>query len=871
MPSRRVTSAFLLFCLVTSMVLAACDDNTQPAKNATPAVATSTAVADNIKPNNTSIPEATAPVPELHSPTPEPPTADPPTPTAQTVGEPGCPSAQLTNSPPDGLSDALFPTLGNAGYNVQHYALDISVDVDNNVISGTATLDVRALKDLAAFNLDLTGLEIGSLEVNSQDATYKRTGSELTITPRTPIGSGQSFTVKVRYGGQPASATMPGSPTQGWQNITGGTLVAGEPEGASTWYPVNEHPCDKATYTLRITVPKPYVVAATGHEVNVTDNGGTSTYLTEMRDPAASYLVTINIGRYDKVTQQGPDGLEIRHYFPKDLSDSIRALFDSTPEMIEFLSSKFGPYPFEVYGGIVVDTDLGFALETQTMSMFGTDLGTRNATSEETLLHELAHQWFGDAVSLQQWKDVWLNEGFATYAQWLWLEHKEGRAAYDERIIAMHRLVQDAGGIAPGKPDADTLFNPGVYLRGGLTLHALRMKVGDNVFFRTLKTYFATYKYGNASTADFIAVAEKESGQDLSELFNSWLYADKIPALPAENQGGGGGRAAATLPQLAQGWTKTKPGGDTACARGTAYSFWVRPGKVNKLLLYFEGGGGCWDARSCAPGSKFFNDATGDYDNPASLDGVFDLSNASNPFKDYYMVFVPYCTGDVHMGNNIKTYKADDGTELTIYHKGYVNSSAAVDWAYDHFDGPEQVFVAGCSAGSIGSIVFAPRVIQHYPSSQVLQLGDSEAFVFDHPVDLESTYKAHENFPNWIPGVEAIQPGRFTMSTFYSAIAAFYPNNSFAQYNTGHDFVQQGFYIANLRPQGTPVPWESALQSSLAEIHSASPNFHSYTSAGNEHCITPTDRFYTEQVGGVAFRDWVSDMANGNTPGDIKP
>lgn len=872
MTRQRSTSRIILAVLITSLVLAACDDS-QPAPTPPPTQATSTPAQATVEtaPSAATPPPATNTSAPANTPTPAP---APPTPTPEPAGAPGCTPAQLVDSPQDGLGDRLYPTYGNAGYDIKHYMLDLNVEVDTNTISGTATLDITALEDLPSFNLDFSGLEIASLQLDGNDAGHARAGSELTITPATQIKSGQAFTLVVRYSGRPSPSRLPGSPTEGWQKFDGGIFVAGEPEGASTWYPVNMHPCDKATYTYRITVPRPYVVAANGREISVTDNGATITYVNEMSQPAASYLTTVNMGMYEKVTEAGPDGLEIRNYFPTGVSEDIRDTFEPTPRMIEFFNSVFGPYPFDVYGSIVVDTGLGFALETQTLSMFGLDLDARSITAEETLAHEIAHQWFGDAVSLQQWQDIWLNEGFATYGQWLWVEHTQGREAYDDKVQVMHRVVQDAGGIAPGKPEADQLFNIGVYLRGGLTLHALRMQIGDDAFFRTLKAYVSKFKYGNASTADFIAIAEQESGRQLGDLFNAWLYADEMPPLPTgqpSGTGSGSGHSVESLPALAEGWTKIEPGGDTACARGTTYSFWVHPGKVNKLLLFFEGGGGCWDAASCAPGSRFFNDTTGDFDDPTYQDGVFDLDNTANPFKDYYMVYVPYCTGDVHMGNNIRTYKAADGSELTIYHKGFVNSSTAVDWVYKHFLGPEQVFVAGCSAGSIGSIMFAPYVMEHYPASQVLQMGDSEAFVFDHPVDLQSTYKAHDNFPNWIPALSEIEPGRFEMSRFYAAIAGYYPGKTFAQYNTSQDFVQQGFYFANITPATTPVPWTNALQASLTAIHDAAPNFRSFTSAGTEHCITPTNRFYTETVNSTAYINWVSDLALGKTPADVKP
>jgi hypothetical protein len=181
---------------------------------------------------------------------------------------------------------------------------------------------------------------------------------------------------------------------------------------------------------------------------------------------------------------------------------------------------------------------------------------------------------------------------------------------------------------------------------------------------------------------------------------------------------------------------------------------------------------------------------------------------------------------------------------------------------FARFGGPESMFVAGCSAGSVGSIVLAPYLINHYPGSKVYQLGDSEAFVFDHSVELQTDWHAHDNFPSWIPEIARIKPGEFTTARFYAAIAGFYPDHAFSQYNTAHDSVQQRYYFAAARTP-TPGPWEDALEASLDEIHAAASNFHSYTDAGSGHCITPHGGFYTSQVDGVRFRDWVNDLANG--------
>lgn len=470
----------------------------------------------------------------LQSPTPEATTqSGNPSPTTAGKGPAqGC-SSTVVATRRDGLGDPLYPRLGNGGYDVLHYTLDLAVDMETNIISGTTTISAQATQDQDAFNLDFEGLTVEGIWINGNPAHSSRTGRELTITPSSRLREGEAFTVTVRYNGVPNPTDDGGAPFEiGWRRYSRGVFVASEPSGAATWYPANDHPCDKATYTMRVTVPEPYVVAANGTLKGEVDNGETRTYTWESRDTVASYLTTVNIGEFITETRSTLSGVPIRNYFPRTLDAEAKEGFKRTPEMIEYLESIFGPYPFEAYGVVVADTDLGFALETQTLSLFGRSGGGGGAESEEVVVHELSHQWFGNSVSLTSWRDIWLNEGFATYAQWLWLEHTEGKTAYEERINQMHRVFGDDSDTPPGDPPADNLFNASVYLRGGLTLHALRATVGDDAFFRTLQTYASRYKYGNASTQDFIDVAEEVSSKELSKLFDDWLYAKETPPLP---------------------------------------------------------------------------------------------------------------------------------------------------------------------------------------------------------------------------------------------------------------------------------------------------------------------------------------------------
>ena len=445
------------------------------------------------------------------------------------------PTEPLAGSP--GMGDSLYPGFGNGGYDAVSYTLDINIhDVKTSDLSAITTIDAVATQDLSQFNLDFAGFEITSLTVNGEMAEFERKGQELTIIPAQMLANGEAFTTTVEYQGIPTPMTSKVLPfPTGWIVYENGIFVLSEPDGSASFFPVNDHPLDKATYTIIVTVPKPYEVAANGVLGETKDNGETTTYSFTVRDPMASYLTTININDFNVETMESKSGVLIRNYYSASLPDDMRKSFARQGEMIDYFSEIFGEYPFEVYGAMVIDTELGSALENQTMSIFGTDMVDVEdiAGTELTVAHELAHQWFGDSVSVADWGDIWLNEGFASYAEGLWIEHADGSDTLNEWITSVYNEVKDNPQYypPPGHPAANNLFNGGVYYRGGLTLHALRLKVGDEVFFKILRTYAERYKFGNATTADFIQVANEVSGEDLDDLFNAWLYDEKLPSI----------------------------------------------------------------------------------------------------------------------------------------------------------------------------------------------------------------------------------------------------------------------------------------------------------------------------------------------------
>jgi aminopeptidase N len=429
-----------------------------------------------------------------------------------------------------GLGDPYFPELGNGGYNALHYNIDLDANMETGSIAGTVTMRAQASHSLSSFNLDFGGFTVSEITVNGTRATFTRERRELIITPAQPIRNGTEFTVAVTYSGIPGR-DLPDTEFsfgRGWTSYNRGAYVVSEPDGASLWIPVNDHPSDKATYTIIMTVPRPYVVAANGTLQEIRDEGNQQTFIFEASDPTASYLVTLHIGDLVQVTGGDVDGVPIRNYFPSRLAERAERAFDDTPEMMEVFNLDFGAYPFEAYGAVVVDTNLGFALETQTLSTFGANAVNETLDSKVVIAHELAHSWFGNHVSPATWRDIWLNEGFATYASMLWVEEEYGSSRMNEIMNNLYRGTERSRVII-GDPGPRNLFSMAVYFRGAWVLHSLRHEVGDEAFFNILQSYQTRYANSHAAIPDFIAVAEEISGRDLEAFFDAWLYQENIP------------------------------------------------------------------------------------------------------------------------------------------------------------------------------------------------------------------------------------------------------------------------------------------------------------------------------------------------------
>ena len=326
----------------------------------------------------------------------------------------------------------------------------------------------------------------------------------------------------------------------------------------------------------------------------------------------------------------------------------------------------------------------------------------------------------------------------------------------------------------------------------------------------------------------------------------------------------GGSVAAQDIParaDLGEGWTAISPGGETICSRGTPYTFYVREGSSDNLLIEFQGGGACWNDGTCGLSTPTFDesvDTEDPNDNPElGAYGIHDLENPDNPFADYDMVVITYCTADVHMGDNVAAYgEGDDAIE--VYHKGNVNATAALDWAYANFDEPESVFVTGCSAGSLGASFHAPNILANYDGVRAAVLGDSAGGYRGDLTDQFGTWGTLDILPEF-EGFADETLDTLSFNTFWIEPALQFPDVTFAEYNTAGDEVQTFFISLG----GFAVEYPTALEENLSDIEAAADNFASYTAGGDVHCIIPAPWFYTYTVGDVRFSDWVADLAAG--------
>jgi aminopeptidase N len=417
-----------------------------------------------------------------------------------------------------------FPDHGDDGYRVDHYDLALDYAVGPNRLTASAKIRCTASESLETIGFDLGSFRVSKVAVNGSAVRFTHRRNKLRLTGK--VAAGERFTVEVRYTGNPRPQRSHWGEL-GWDQLTDGVIVASQPTGAPSWFPCNDRPSNKATYRIAVTTASAYRVVANGSLVGQRQGASTTTWVFEQAEPMATYLAGVQIGRYAEFGQSGT----LRLACPRGLTADVRHDFGRQPRMMKVFTERFGPYPFDSYTAVVVDDELEIPVEAQGMSIFGTNHVDGARGSERLIAHELAHQWFGNSLTLASWSDIWLHEGFAAYAEWLWSEScGDGDAA--SHAQSWHRrlsaLRQD---IVLTDPGPRRLFDDRVYKRGALTLQALRREVGDQVFFKLLREWTAAHRYGSVTTAEFIELASQLAGRSLDAFFTPWLEAPRLPPL----------------------------------------------------------------------------------------------------------------------------------------------------------------------------------------------------------------------------------------------------------------------------------------------------------------------------------------------------
>jgi aminopeptidase N len=499
----------LVACLAITS-LAACTTD--------PGVVSTEARAGDAATGSTTPPVDTTEQPDSSSPSTEPPTTSP-------AGETTVPASTPED---DGIGDELFPSLGNPGIDVEHYTVVLDYDPTRNRLAATAHLDITMTEDRDEFSLDSDGPDISAVVIDGVPAEFVEAPPELLITPVARLTSGQHIGVDVTYTLSPQPVSSVAGDQVGWFPSLSGSYVLNEPEGAHTWLPSDDHPSDKATFRFEITVPTGLTAVANGALADHTSTATTETWIWQEDRQMATYLIQVLTGDYEVVEGTGPNGLPLLSVVLHQDRETMQPYIDTIGEQIDFFDDLFGAYPLDRYGIAITDSYPGLAMETMERPTFSRgDFASGRVDSQQQLFlsHELAHQWFGDAVTPALWSDVWLNESFATYGEWLWLDHIDVTSI----DISANAGLTARDPHSTAEPSAEEMFTINSYDGGAVILHALRKTIGDDLFFTLLQRWVTDNNGTSRTTDDFVALANEVSGQDLTEFFATWLYADTLP------------------------------------------------------------------------------------------------------------------------------------------------------------------------------------------------------------------------------------------------------------------------------------------------------------------------------------------------------
>ncbi|KUM70477.1 M1 family metallopeptidase [Streptomyces griseorubiginosus] len=443
---------------------------------------------------------------------------------------------------PETLGDSVYPGLGNGGYRVSAYDLDLAYDAGTRLVEASATLTVTATRELSRFSLDALGLDIHTVTVGGETAAFEQAGEKLRITPASTLSAGETTTVVVAYGADPRRTLA----HTAWVPTPDGFAVCPQPNSAHTVFPCNDHPSDKADFTFRITVPAALKGVANGRLVSTEDLGdGRTAYCYASREPIATELVQITVGDYVIKERQGPHGLPLRDVVPTARATALEPALALTPNLVSWIEQRLGAFPFETYGLLPCNNDSSTAfdftgLETQTLTLYKPNFLLQAEKSIGShMMHELVHSYFGNSVSPATWSDLWLNEGHADFYGLLYRYERGwtdslGLTTMEARMKDTYargdQWRKSSGPVAA--PNATNLFDSQRYLGGVLVLYALRQQVGETAFAAIESTFLERFRNSAASTADYIAVASEISGTDQSGFLRDWLYGTKTPRMP---------------------------------------------------------------------------------------------------------------------------------------------------------------------------------------------------------------------------------------------------------------------------------------------------------------------------------------------------
>ena len=420
----------------------------------------------------------------------------------------------------------------NLGFSVEHYRLDLTYNVEPNRLQGEATLRLRVDEPLERLTVDLAEAMVARrVSANGAHvAKFRQSNGKLRVSFGDELAAGAELDLVIRYGGTPRPLRTAWGEI-GWEETDSGSLVASQPNGAPSWFPCDDTPSAKATYDIRITADDPFVVISNGKLVSRRSAGGSMTrWHYRVKYPMATYLATVQVGEYIEI----PLGDNVRAWAPARLKQVVLEEFAQQQEMLDFYSALFGHYPFADYQVVITDDELEIPLEAQGLSIFGSNHVKGDHVFERLIAHELSHQWFGNSVGLMEWKDIWLNEGFACYCEWLWFEHAHGRPAHESARSHYQVLARKKQDILLSDPGTRDMFDDRVYKRGALTVHALRRLVGDEAFFRTVREYLTAAQHSAVSPEDLISRMREaaENPDDVDQLLAQWLDKPELPRFP---------------------------------------------------------------------------------------------------------------------------------------------------------------------------------------------------------------------------------------------------------------------------------------------------------------------------------------------------